>query len=283
MATEANTNDDDDHYDDPDDDLLDWSPLKEEYQKSRYATATTTFSTGGTSPEPASAPGGNLRSPSIPTSSNYYDGPYNERGEKHGVGRLVWRNGDTYEGSFVNDLREGHGRLLFASREGPTGGKYVGEWRNNQMHGNGTRKYPNGDCYVGEYEYGKREGEGRFYYSNGDMYWGGWHKNQMNGRGRYYYKNGQRFEGNFVDGKRIGKGKLQLTDGRLEIFNYMSDRRVGAGILWSPDRTTATIVMTNQKGVVDYDAQCPVTADDALDIIYQIELAAADYQNTTVF
>lgn len=101
---------------------------------------------------------------SLPAGTAIYHGEYNSRGEKHGEGEMTWCNGDVYRGTFVNDVREGYGVLVFASTE-PTGiptvmdgGEYVGNWRNNLMDGSGTRRYPNGDVYVGEYRAGKRQG-----------------------------------------------------------------------------------------------------------------------------
>ena len=101
-----------------------------------------------------------------------YSGPYNKRGQRHGEGQLVWENGDIYQGNFVNNVREGQGTLTYAAtQKNNDNGEYVGEWHNNRMHGEGTRRYPNGGLYIGEYEYGKKEGEGRFYYTNGDLFW----------------------------------------------------------------------------------------------------------------
>ena len=32
-------------------------------------------------------------------------------GKKHGIGKFIYRNGDTYDGEWVNDLKEGEGTL----------------------------------------------------------------------------------------------------------------------------------------------------------------------------
>lgn len=42
-----------------------------------------------------------------------YIGDFNEQGERHGPGELLWSNGDKYVGAFVNGLREGQGTLYF--------------------------------------------------------------------------------------------------------------------------------------------------------------------------
>jgi hypothetical protein len=221
----------------------------------------------------------------LPVCTAVYEGPYNEYGEKHGPGEMVWSNADVYKGSFVRDAREGQGTLTFAQ----DGGEYVGDWLNNQMHGSGTRRYPNGDVYTGEYDTGKRQGEGRFYYANGDMYWGRWEKNQMHGDGRYYYASGQRFEGLFLFSKRNGKGKLQRTDGTLDIFQYLNDQRVGQGVRWSADRTKAwrlwqpSTARTGQSGHGGVSAleKKTITVAEAVSLVYEIEQAAASSQEAT--
>lgn len=225
------------------------------------------------------------RSAVIPTGTAVYDGEYNSYGEKHGQGEMRWSNGDVYKGSFVDDVRQGHGTLTFAATN-PTeadGGEYAGDWTANQMHGNGTRRYPNGDLYVGEYVSGKRHGEGRFYYANGDLFWGQWKGNHMHGPGRYYYASGQRFEGVFLHSKRNGSGKLQRTDGTLEIFQYVNDQRVGQGVRWSGDRTKAWRLWmpsngrTGQSGCGSVLEKRSISIAEAVGLVSEIELAAATY------
>ena len=171
-----------------------------------------------------------------------FNGPYNDYGEKHGTGELIWSNGDVFRGHFENDLRQGHGLLVFAvsTNQGAADkGEYLGNWHEDKMHGEGYRRYPNGDVYQGNYKAGKRHGSGCFYYSNGDAYWGEWETNFMHGAGRYYYESGLRFEGTFVRNKRFGVGKVEKEDESVDVFQYSNDEIVGQGVRWSPDRTKA--------------------------------------------
>lgn len=180
----------------------------------------------------------------------HYTGNYNNYGERHGQGELVWSNGDKYKGTFWNGVREGEGTLHFSD-----GSEYVGNWNQNKMHGQGTRRFPNGNVYSGNYREGKRSGNGRCYYANGDMYVGEWGNDQMNGFGRYYYNNGQCFEGFFWEGKRNGMGKYQLTDGRVDIYRYENDARVGEGVRWSANRKKAWRLLDGKvKGRVTLQA-----------------------------
>ena len=55
------------------------------------------------------------------------------RGEaRHGVGAMRYRNGNVYEGSWMDDHRAGKGTMRFE-----TGDVYEGEWRGNLQHGRG--------------------------------------------------------------------------------------------------------------------------------------------------
>jgi hypothetical protein len=48
---------------------------------------------------------------------------------------LQYKNGDYYEGQWIDDVRHGFGRLQFK-----TGDLYEGEWANDQMNGRGIFK-----------------------------------------------------------------------------------------------------------------------------------------------
>ncbi|MBU05875.1 MAG: hypothetical protein CL877_08010 [Dehalococcoidales bacterium] len=47
------------------------------------------------------------------------------------------------------------------------GTKYVGEWKDDKSHGQGTETYANGNQYVGEWKNGKRHGQGTYTFANG--------------------------------------------------------------------------------------------------------------------
>jgi len=51
-----------------------------------------------------------------------------------------------------------------------TGGKYVGEFRNDKRHGQSTFSFANGDKYVGEGRNGKGNGQGTSIAANGGRY-----------------------------------------------------------------------------------------------------------------
>ena len=56
---------------------------------------------------------------------------------KHGNGKFTWKNGDVYEGRFINNSIEGIGKIIFNDRK-----TYDGEWKANKMNGKGLFTYP---------------------------------------------------------------------------------------------------------------------------------------------
>ena len=56
------------------------------------------------------------------------------------------------------------------------GVKYVGEWKDNKKHGQGTFTSPDGVKYVGEHKDGKQHGQGTFTFPDGEI-WNGYFMN----------------------------------------------------------------------------------------------------------
>ena len=66
------------------------------------------------------------------------------------------------------------------------GVKYVGEWKDNKKHGQGTFTSPDGVKYVGEYKDGKSHGQGTYTLANGSKYVGEWKDGKIHGHVRSY-------------------------------------------------------------------------------------------------
>ena len=84
-----------------------------------------------------------------------------------GKGTYVYANGFTYDGNFVNGVREGRGIL-----KGSDGSSYDGMWVKDKFQGQGTYIWPDGSKYMGAWEHGVQNGYGIFFYPNGDKYTG---------------------------------------------------------------------------------------------------------------
>ncbi|KAH9279836.1 Radial spoke head 1 -like protein [Echinococcus granulosus] len=133
-----------------------------------------------------------------------YEGGRNEKGERHGFGKTILPNHDTYEGMYENGLRNGKGYYLFKN-----GARYLGEYLDNHKHGQGTFYYPDGSRYEGYWVDDKRNGYGTYYYINGDKYEGEWRDHLRHGKGTYTFAaTGCKFVGVWRDGLMDGSGEV---------------------------------------------------------------------------
>ncbi len=116
-------------------------------------------------------------------------------------GRILYDNGDIFEGHFKNGLPNGKGRKTKADQS----------------------------FYEGNYVLGKCEGQGKLVMPDGAVYDGAWADNQFNGKGMFAEPDGSKYEGDYVKGLKHGYGKEELEDGSYEGF-FANDIRDGNGI-----------------------------------------------------
>ena len=150
-----------------------------------------------------------------------------KNGLRHGKGKMIYNNGNIYEGNWLNDLFDGKGNYLHKKY----GQNTSGDWENGYLirgqiiffkgvmgeekyigdvvysffgypvpHGMGAYFYMNGDKYVGEFVDYKREGKGTFTWANGDSYCGFWQDDEYHGNG-ILNKDGVIKEGNWINGE----------------------------------------------------------------------------------
>lgn len=130
-----------------------------------------------------------------------YEGYFlNEK--KNGHGKYIWANGDVFDGNWVDGKRTGKGRITWSN-----GASFDGEWKDNQMS-EGKYTFPDGEIYDGSFQNGKKEGYGKQVFPNGEKYEGQWHDGKKHGRGTYTWADGDTYEGDWKDGKRCGRGKV---------------------------------------------------------------------------
>lgn len=200
-----------------------------------------------------------------------YKGEVNYKNEKHGIGECTtsaffrkgtWRNdkftgwciesrrnGEIFEGKFVNGLINGKGKYT-----NNKGYKYIGDFINserngkgilttknfiynggfvkNRMEGKGKIEYLNeGHKYEGDFENNEINGNGKFIWKNGDVYEGKMANGRMDGYGKYTYKNGIIYEGDYVEGIKQGTGKLIYPDGKIYKGEFKNGFPSGQGEL----------------------------------------------------
>lgn len=76
-----------------------------------------------------------------------YDGQLDDEGLRNGAGKMVWEDGNQYDGEWKNDKQDGMGLSIYSN-----GGSYSGEHRRGKRHGVGKYVHQNGDVYEGEYK-----------------------------------------------------------------------------------------------------------------------------------
>ena len=106
------------------------------------------------------------------------------------------------------------------------GEKYVGEWKDNKMYGQGTYTFASGEKYVGEYKDDKRNGQGTYTYASGDKYVGEYKDSKRTGQGTYTWADGDKYVGGFKDGKFHGQGTYTYANGRKERGYYVNNEYV---------------------------------------------------------
>lgn len=139
---------------------------------------------------------------------------------------------EVYEGSFVDGVREGFGKLTYED-----GSVYEGEFANNQPSGNNELLlFADGRRYQGTFIDGQMQGYGTLEWPNGDVYVGTFNANAITGTGTFYWQNGNvSYKGTVEDGKRHGLGVMIWPDGRRYDGAFRQNERHGFGIYWNSD------------------------------------------------
>lgn len=150
--------------------------------------------------------------------------------------KLVYENGDVYEGDIRGYLPNGHG--VYTSFYGEvidgefydglaegycfvtltSGNRYEGKISGGEWDENGTLTlvYDDGEEKPqGNFVNSRLEGEVTYSYRSGATYVGGYQNGLPHGNGILTYANGDKYEGEFVEGEIAGKGKYTYVDGSV--------------------------------------------------------------------
>jgi hypothetical protein len=136
---------------------------------------------------------------------DYYEGCF-EAGKMTGAGRAAYPSqGREFVGHFI-DGKKTFGRIIFQD-----GKSYVGEWLNDRPHGKGTMRLTSGDVYVGELKEGRMHGRGTCTYHSqgGKRYEGEFEYDKPHGAGVMYYLDGAVVEAQWENGRQVGRNRSQ--------------------------------------------------------------------------
>jgi hypothetical protein len=108
------------------------------------------------------------------------------------------KSGIKYEGEwkrFDSGIkRHGHGEFSTPDFT------YIGEFEEDQFHGEGEVQFSSGVLYVGAFSHGQINGEGDLTFVDGSRYKGQWRNGQMHGLGTYYTLDEKQWTGNWSNG-----------------------------------------------------------------------------------
>jgi len=148
-------------------------------------------------------------------STAYYEGQF-KLFQRCGEGVLHNpETGSKYVGQFQEDQFHGDGDQTWSD-----GSRYRGKWVSGQKHGHGEYTSADSLRYVGQWEGGRRHGQGTQEYANRDKYVGSWINGLCNGVGTYFFADGARYEGIWAQGRYDGCGMYYGSDGTRERLVY---------------------------------------------------------------
>ena len=130
--------------------------------------------------------------------------------QMHGKGKYISSEGE-YDGSWVEGLRQGQGRIKMNA-----GTTYEGGFFRHQYHGQGLLKLQNGTYYDGQFVRGQIHGPGFRTFADGSIYEGSFVQGDCHGTGRWFSNSngGWLFDGVFNHGRPVD-GEMILSDGEV--------------------------------------------------------------------
>ncbi len=165
----------------------------------------------------------------------------------NGFGKVIFENGDIYEGNWVNGKKEGKGTFTYTNI-----GIYTGQYANDVRSGKGKFSFLNGDIYEGSWVDDKIQGQGTYTFKSGETYIGQYANGKKNGKGKETLVNGGIYEGDFVNDYREGQGIFRFIDGAVYSGQFVNGRRNGYGKLYTKSTNTTQEGIWKDDVLVNY-------------------------------
>ena len=108
--------------------------------------------------------------------------------------------------------------------------KYIGNWREGSMTGEGVLFDKNNKLiFEGNYYKNKKYGNGKFIIKDKEYYEGEFFDDKMEGKGTYYYQNGDKWEGYFKNNMKNGVGIMTYHNSKeVFLYEFENDNYMGA-------------------------------------------------------
>jgi hypothetical protein len=171
-----------------------------------------------------------------------------KKGQYHGLGKLQWRDGSSFQGQFRKG--EPHGQGVMIDSEG---NEYVGTFKDSQLNGQGSFKNADGDLYSGQFRDNQFHGKGRYQSADGEVWSGRFEDGSLTGKGEFKGSDGSHYLGQFSDWRYHGEGRLSLADGSVYQGHFAYGQYHGNGNLTLTDGSQQG--GTWQRGRLIRDAQ----------------------------
>lgn len=141
----------------------------------------------------------------------------NEEGDEYNEYQMT--DGREYKGYFKKSKPHGYGKMIY-----PNGNSYEGDWIEDKYEGFGEYRWENGSQYKGYFKNNKREGKGKMVYSNKNCYDGQWADDQYEGEGIFYCNDGTEYKGKFRRQRNISCNELlfqkECSENQLKLIGY---------------------------------------------------------------
>lgn len=123
-------------------------------------------------------------------------------------------------------LPTGYGRMVF-----PDGQVYEGRCKSGLRHGQGRNVWSNQQVFTGDWLEGRREGRGTHTWPDGRTVTGSWVKGHLHGRIFFAWPDGATYDGDTVAGQKEGRGTHTWSDGRVYTGEYWAGYEHGVGMI----------------------------------------------------
>ena len=174
----------------------------------------------------------------IYSDGNVYEGEWLNN-KRHGQGKMILANGYTYDGEWVNNfpVDPQAKRTISDTRCAVTSvsgnkikckdGEYEGEIKNGLPDGKGVKRFTKGHVFTGTFRNGECV-EGKLVFKNGSYYVGEFVSGNAtrHGWGKMTYTSGDVYEGEWRDGKMNGRGTMTYADGSSVKGVWKDNKRI---------------------------------------------------------